>query len=88
MTRKCVIALALLTASCATTPSAPSEQVRLRAQAERVTITRDDWGIAHVRGVSDADAVRRETLLGLSSRISRLFFKYQPTDIEAIDSGR
>ena len=57
MTRKCVIALALLTASCATTSSAPSEQVRLRAQAERVTITRDDWGIAHVRGLSDADAV-------------------------------
>lgn len=27
------------------------------AQAVRVTITRDDWGIAHVRGQSDADAV-------------------------------
>ena len=26
-------------------------------RAQRVTITRDDWGIAHVRGVSDADAV-------------------------------
>ena len=30
---------------------------RLRQIANRVTITRDDWGIAHVRGVSDADAV-------------------------------
>src|SRR5687768_5588601 len=28
-----------------------------RAQAQRVTITRDDWGIPHVRGKSDADAV-------------------------------
>src|ERR1043166_7802711 len=27
------------------------------AYAARVTITRDDWGIAHVRGASDADAV-------------------------------
>lgn len=26
-------------------------------QAQRVTITRDDWGIAHVRGKTDADAV-------------------------------
>ncbi|HVF82763.1 MAG TPA: penicillin acylase family protein [Sphingomicrobium sp.] len=30
---------------------------RWQAQAQRVTITRDDWGIAHVRGRSDADAV-------------------------------
>ena len=28
-----------------------------RAQADRVTITRDDWGIAHVHGKTDADAV-------------------------------
>ncbi|RAK68987.1 penicillin acylase family protein [Phenylobacterium kunshanense] len=28
-----------------------------KAQAARVTITRDDWGIAHVRGKTDADAV-------------------------------
>src|SRR5579859_3597751 len=27
------------------------------AQAPRVTITRDDWGIAHVEGKTDADAV-------------------------------
>src|SRR3954469_10163776 len=30
---------------------------RLRARAARVTITRDDWGIAHVHGATDADAV-------------------------------
>ena len=35
----------------------PAELAQWRAQAARVTITRDDWGIAHVRGRSDADAV-------------------------------
>ncbi len=42
-------------------PTAPdpaaTEMGRWRAQAARVTITRDDWGIPHVRGQSDADAV-------------------------------
>jgi len=28
-----------------------------RARAARVSITRDDWGVAHVRGQTDADAV-------------------------------
>src|SRR5438445_13134976 len=30
---------------------------RLEAEAKNVTITRDDWGIAHVKGKTDADAV-------------------------------
>jgi acyl-homoserine-lactone acylase len=34
-----------------------SEFARWRAEAARVTIVRDDWGIAHVRGRTDADAV-------------------------------
>jgi acyl-homoserine-lactone acylase len=33
------------------------ETARWRAEAARVTIVRDDWGIAHVRGKTDADAV-------------------------------
>src|SRR5688572_5097624 len=35
------------------------EEVRRlwRARAQAVTIVRDDWGIAHVSGKSDADAV-------------------------------
>jgi len=41
----------------ALTAAAPADEVRRHAQAGRVTITRDDWGIAHVRGRSDADAV-------------------------------
>ncbi len=47
----------LFLGACASTPSRDSELSRWRAQAERVTITRDDWGIAHVRGKTDADAV-------------------------------
>ena len=39
------------------TAAAPAEIARWRATADRVTITRDDWGIAHVHGRSDADAV-------------------------------
>ena len=35
----------------------PQEQAKWRAQAEGITITRDDWGIAHVKGRTDADAV-------------------------------
>lgn len=34
-----------------------ADQSRWKAEAARVTIVRDDWGIAHVRGKSDADAV-------------------------------
>ncbi len=33
------------------------ETARWQAEAARVTIVRDDWGIAHVHGKSDADAV-------------------------------
>src|SRR5690349_538744 len=35
----------------------PSELARLRTEASQVTIIRDDWGIAHVHGHTDADAV-------------------------------
>nr|WP_243042250.1 penicillin acylase family protein [Dyella sedimenti] len=34
-----------------------SDQARWHAEAQAVTITRDDWGIAHVHGKTDADAV-------------------------------
>ncbi|MDE2465430.1 MAG: penicillin acylase family protein, partial [Alphaproteobacteria bacterium] len=30
---------------------------RLKKEAQNVTITRDDWGIPHVHGKTDADAV-------------------------------
>ena len=52
---KPLIALALLLPAAA--QAAPGDMARWRAEAARVTITRDDWGIAHVHGKSDADAV-------------------------------
>src|SRR5688500_4458296 len=39
------------------TAAAPPEIAQWREQASRVTITRDDFGIAHVDGPTDADAV-------------------------------
>ena len=53
-TRNLLILLALQT----TAASAPAtEMARWQQAAARVTITRDDWGISHVRGRTDADAV-------------------------------
>jgi acyl-homoserine-lactone acylase len=52
-----VLAL-LLPLSVPTFALAPeSDLARWERQASRVTIARDDWGIAHIRGKSDADAV-------------------------------
>ena len=39
------------------TAASPPELARWKAQAQDITITRDDWGIAHVHGKTDADAV-------------------------------
>jgi acyl-homoserine-lactone acylase len=39
------------------TAASPDELARWKEEASRVTIVRDDWGIAHVHGKSDADAV-------------------------------
>ncbi|MBT0668176.1 penicillin acylase family protein [Novosphingobium profundi] len=41
----------------AAAPDARAEAARWAREAAAVTITRDDWGIAHVHGASDADAV-------------------------------
>ena len=51
--------LVLLAGLIASGPAlaAPSEQQRLAARAAAITITRDQWGIAHIRGRSDADAI-------------------------------
>jgi len=50
------VSLALAVAVFAT-PACADEMAEWRAQAARVGIVRDDWGIAHVRGKTDADAV-------------------------------
>jgi len=51
-------ALGILWAATAAAQSTPAPDLaRWQAHAAAVTITRDDWGIAHVRGRTDADAV-------------------------------
>ena len=50
-----VASLACALASPAT--AAPRERTRLKAEAAQVSIVRDDWGIAHIHGKTDADAV-------------------------------
>ena len=42
---------------CGPASAQSTEAARWKAEAERVTITRDDWGIAHIHGHTDADAV-------------------------------
>src|SRR6202142_2801185 len=43
-------------ASSASFPSS-ADEARWRSEAQDTTIVRDDWGIAHVHGKTDADAV-------------------------------
>ena len=49
--------LALAGAACAADRAPSADLNRWTAQAAAVTITRDDWGIPHVRGTTDANAV-------------------------------
>ncbi len=46
-----------LVLSLLATPAMADEMAEWRAQAARISIARDDWGIAHVKGKTDADAV-------------------------------
>ncbi|MCC7418019.1 MAG: penicillin acylase family protein [Acidobacteria bacterium] len=57
--RELVAALALVVAavSTASAQTADVDLARWRKQADAITIYRDDWGIAHVYGRTDADAV-------------------------------
>src|ERR1041384_8597109 len=54
--RKLLAALVAFAIAAPAAATAPAEAAG-NAYAQRVTITRDDWGIAHVRGQRDADAV-------------------------------
>src|ERR1035437_1470623 len=49
--------LLLAAASAAIAFQAAPDAARWKQQAANVTIVRDDWGIAHVYGKTDADAV-------------------------------
>src|SRR6476469_6810605 len=58
-----VLILALFCASCSTSATSRSDQnqnsdqARWEQRAQTITIIRDDWGIPHVYGKTDADAV-------------------------------
>ncbi len=55
LSRTLIIAIVFLFALAAA--GQETEQRRLEALARNVAITRDNWGIAHVKGKTDADAV-------------------------------
>ena len=52
-----VVLIAILFSSSALYAAQNDEQTRWKQEAANVTITRDDWGIAHIHGKTDADAV-------------------------------
>src|SRR5450432_593040 len=54
---KFVFILAAASCSFAFQPTGAPEAARWEREARNVTIVRDDWGIAHVYGKTDADAV-------------------------------
>ncbi|HTO73144.1 MAG TPA: penicillin acylase family protein, partial [Gemmatimonadales bacterium] len=55
--RHAIVVLATLGLACSPHTDDGGEAARLAQRASQVTITRDDWGIAHVHGKTDADAV-------------------------------
>lgn len=57
MTRLLLAAALLASASFSSGAHAQTDAARWKAEAARVTITRDDWGVAHINGQTDADAV-------------------------------
>ncbi len=57
MKRLAIPLLAVLVVAPVLGGQSPTDLARWQATASRVTITRDDWGIAHVHGPTDADAV-------------------------------
>src|SRR5260370_31882077 len=56
-TKQLVLLLAVASAALAFQGNGAAEAARWQQQAGNVTIIRDDWGIAHVFGKTDADAV-------------------------------
>jgi acyl-homoserine-lactone acylase len=50
-------ALLILAAACAKAPASDPAASGLEARARGITITRDEWGIPHVSGKTDADVV-------------------------------
>src|SRR5580765_1845266 len=55
--KKIILVLAVFSVSCAPQAAADKNVAAWERQAQNVNIIRDDWGIAHVYGKTDADAV-------------------------------
>ena len=55
--QKLLLLLAATSAVFAFQPGNDADTARWKQEAQRVTIVRDDWGIAHIYGKSDADVV-------------------------------
>ena len=55
--KRAVLLLVVASAACSSARASRSDVARWEQEARNVTIIRDDWGIAHVYGRSDADAV-------------------------------
>jgi acyl-homoserine lactone acylase PvdQ len=55
--KKIILVLAALCASCAPQAAADKDVTAWQKRAEGITIIRDTWGIPHVYGKTDADAV-------------------------------
>ena len=59
--KKLVLLLAFLAVSCSSpAPTAPPEDPKVagwRTRAQGITIVRDDWGVPHIYGKTDADVV-------------------------------
>src|SRR6185295_15235410 len=55
--KKIILVLALFCVSCAPQAAADKDVSALEKQAQGITIIRDTWGIPHVYGKTDADAV-------------------------------
>jgi acyl-homoserine-lactone acylase len=55
--RRCVALLVLGLAACSSPAADNPDLARWKETAARVDVTRDDWGVPHIRGITDADAV-------------------------------
>ena len=55
--KKFVLLVAVTSLACAHQSTSNPDAARWEAQAANVTIVRDDWGIPHIHGKTDADAV-------------------------------
>src|SRR5688572_31056754 len=57
--KKRLFFISVIAAAACTAPKGADnpDAARWEAQAKNVTISRDDWGIAHIHGKTDADAI-------------------------------